>query len=166
MTAIITAVLSGLLGGIVGAYIQRSTQHRMWLLQQRAQAFADFLRAFEESRSRVTDIISNTDDYQWQNYDHRAKINEAYKPTLMNEKIVRLFLSINNRETFSLLLDLAPVMQGKPIRNDTDLSEFNRVINTIQEILESELVNPKWVHISLIDHIAEKIIGYIRGLTG
>jgi len=148
---IIVSLLNGLIGGIIGGIINRNTQYRTWLLQQRSQAFAAFLNDFAISQRTLRDV-TNTNGYDFMNYDHRMQAFDAYKSTMIHSKIVRLYLPIDERATFTNKLETAFMLQSAPF-DKVGRQLFDENVKEIEDILERHLFSSRWMGISYVERM-------------
>jgi hypothetical protein len=141
MTGAIVSGLFALMGALIGVFIQRNTQHQNWLLEKRAEAFAEFLQRFEVSRREASDIIYNSEEKV---SELETQILEAYEPTFIYSKIVRLFLSDDSKEEFSKLVHNYWSIQTTGGISVKKIEGLNNNLNQIQNILEANLRCPRW----------------------
>lgn len=143
MDAVTIAIISGLfalIGAFIGGRIQRDTVHRKWLLEHRAKAFCDFLLALSEARTELFKFHHKLQAKD--NTNLFAKTYEIYSTAFIHAKIVRLFLSENNKDKFTFLVESICNLDTKRPFTLKILSEIETNIKQIQLILESDLINP------------------------
>jgi hypothetical protein len=107
IAAAIVAGIFALIGGFFGAYFTRKTQHQNWLLEKRAEIFADFLRTFAKSIDEASKYFRESPK---EGIEREQKLLDIYQPNIYqptkdNARIVRLFLQENSREEFETLVN-------------------------------------------------------------
>ncbi len=154
MPQIIVTGLSALVGGFIGAYFTRQSQHHKWLLERRAESFANFLEMLNEARNNASDIIwsENTETP----LERDIRLNEAYLPALNYAQIVKLYLPKTVRNEFYDNAKKYSILHTSLDLGDQRFRSMEKCSNRIQEIFENELSAYFWLM---------PFIGKIKSLT-
>ena len=139
-TAIIAGIFA-LLGGFVGAFMHRKTQHQNWILQKRAEIFADFLQTLEKCRDETSKFFR---EGMPEGVEKTQKILDLYQPVLANVKITRLFLKDESKKEIAKLVDSLYSLHNSEGFGDQRFSWMDVRLKRIQNILEENLKDPKW----------------------
>jgi hypothetical protein len=128
--------LFALLGGFVGAWLTRKTEYQKWIRRQRSLEFSEFIKQFEDLRSKARDIIY---DLQLDDRNKDMQLTELFVKLTPQENIVRLYLDNSDREKFSgLLHDLwsyyAPTIE-QPVR----MKKHKEFMKSIQSLFEEKI---------------------------
>lgn len=121
-TPIIIAVVAGvfaLIGAYVGSRMERKTQHQNWILEKRAETFADFLKILNKS---IEDASFYFRREQGKGLEREQKLLDIYYPSFDHTKIVRLFLKENSRDNFEKLVGDIYALHSQKEFGDTRLT--------------------------------------------
>ena len=138
-TEITVAIVSGLfalLGGFLGAFLNRRTEYEKWLRQQRSTAFSDFIKQINHLRKEAVDILY---DPNLAEEKKNIAISELFYELNIQENIVRLYLTGNNREKFSELKVQIWSAYSPSINQSTRLNKLKDATTEIQAIFEDAL---------------------------
>lgn len=97
VAALITGA-SALIGGFVGAAFTRRHEYDKWLRQERSTVFAEFLRQMYEAQAKAVDVIYSAEETDLM---RDIKVSEIFIGLTAQAAIVRLYLSVDDREAFS-----------------------------------------------------------------
>ena len=139
-TVIITGIFA-LVGAFVGAYLHRKTQHESWLLEQRAVAFANFLRTLDKCIEDGNDALQ--EGLQDDSNMYR-KLMEIYKPAFLHSRIVSLFVMHNSKQRVSKLVREIVSLHLSRIDHEKRRGTISEKEEELQNILEENLLSPKW----------------------
>jgi len=145
--AVVGAVISGvlaLIGGFLGAYFNRKTQHQTWLLQKRAEVFAEFLRILEKCNDETSQIFRDPPKTRM---EREQKVLDIYVQAFSQAKIVRLFIKNNARDDFEKLVRQVYALHTNKELEGVGVDRIQLMLDKrgeIQKILEDNLRDPKW----------------------
>lgn len=141
---IITAVVAGgftLIGVYVGSKRARDIQHQNWILEKRAETFADFLRTLNK-------CVENASFYFRENPEkglgREQKLLDIYYPAFDSARVVRLFLKECDRDNFEILVKGIYAIHSEKERGDTRLSKMEDKKKELQKVFENHIKNPDW----------------------
>jgi hypothetical protein len=141
MATAITAGLLALIGGFIGAYIQKRTQHQIWLSQQRAEAFSDLLKTLDKC---IEDAAQLFDRGSEENIPKVQRFNEIYAPAFVYTRIACFFLTPESKKRLQKLVkDISSLHRSRMLGEERREKMYAK-INHLQNILEEDLLNPKW----------------------
>jgi hypothetical protein len=155
--SILTAFIAGacaLIGAVLGSRTERKARHQAWLLEKRAEVFAEFL-------SRVHSYIKEAIALETRGdlAKRRRRLIDMYLPVRDQATIVRLFLEEDRRGEFSTVVEeLYDICcQGK-LSGREKYSAIARRRTQIQRMFEDQLKSReretgwssifRWIHIS------------------
>jgi len=139
-----TAIISGicaLIGGFIGAFVHRKTQHQNWLLERRAEVFADFLQTLEKCRDETSKYFRESPQ---EGMEKEQKIIDFYQPAISHAKITRLFLKDESKDKIDKLVNEVYAIHSSKNLGDTRIKTMLKKLEEIQTILEENLKDPKW----------------------
>ena len=133
----VVAGLFSLLGVFVGAWLARQTDREKWLRQERSATFAEFLRQVHTVRMKSLDIIyakskpENEKDMQ---------VTELFVSLNIQENIVRLYLSSQDRDTFSALKKELWLLHSPTGDQTRRIKRVDEVLSRFQCMFERSIV--------------------------
>jgi hypothetical protein len=136
---ITVAFISGLfalLGGFVGAWLTRKTEYQKWIRQQRSIEFTEFIKQFEDLRSKARDIIY---DSQLDERNKDMQLTELFVKLTSQENIVRLHLDRSDRVKFSELLHDLWSYYAQTIEQPVRMKKHKELMKSIQSIFEKTI---------------------------
>lgn len=138
----VIAALTGIIGVLIGNYLSHQSQRDKWLLECRTEAFARFLELIERAHSEATDVIH--DKTIEEDAIRGIELFNTYQPVLIQEKIVRLYLSKEYRLEFSELVKEYWILHSSPNLGHKRFSTMDKKLTRIQEIFEHHLPDEFW----------------------
>lgn len=137
---ILTAIVAGvfaLFGAILGSRMERKTKHQTWLMEKRAEHFAEFLRIFHKCDEEAVMYLRQGPE---SGITRDQKFLDIFYPAIDYAEIIRLFLKEEFREAFEILVreycDIFSQIES-PERRSLLLSK-KRII---RDLLEKHLKN-------------------------
>lgn len=138
-TPVLIAFVSGLfalLGAFIGAWLTRTTDHKKWLRERRAEAYTKFLDLLSQAHVAATEIMY---DKSIEELQQNIKVTEAYMPAMDCARIVRLYLPPERRQEFSDLAHGYFVMHSQRSLGDSRLTRMGEQLKQIQQLFEETL---------------------------
>lgn len=99
---IVTAIVAGafaLIGAILGSRMERETKHQTWLLEKRAEHFAEFFKIFHRCDEEAVIYLRQRPE---SGVARDQKFLDIFYPAIDYTEIIRLFLKEECREPFEL----------------------------------------------------------------
>ncbi|MBW2568020.1 MAG: hypothetical protein JRD93_17660 [Deltaproteobacteria bacterium] len=140
LTVIITGLLA-LIGGFIGAYIQKKTQHQIWLSQERAEAFSGLLITLDKCIESAAQLFKKGGE---KNITKLQRFNEIYAPAFIYTKIACFFLTPESKKRVEKLVRDISSLHRSRMLGEKRHGTMNTKINDLQNILEEDLLSPKW----------------------
>ncbi|MEN8265247.1 MAG: hypothetical protein ABFR82_17510 [Nitrospirota bacterium] len=140
--SIITVLIAGvfaLIGAYIGSRMERKTQHQNWILEKRAETFADFLKVLNKSIEDVSLYFRQDPE---KGLEREQKLLDIYYPAFDYVNIVRLFLKESERDKFDKLVREIYAIHSQKERGDTRLSLMDSKKKELQKIFEDHIKNP------------------------
>jgi len=131
-----------LVGIWIAAELHLRNKHKTWLMERRAEVFVEFLNRLDNCFHGLSDIEKEIEEKcersQWKQ-EWKIALTENYVPVSEQEKRVRLYISSEAKESFSIL-----VKNIKGIYTDLDSPSGSRgniycYIDDIQKIFEDDI---------------------------
>lgn len=138
---VIVPILAGVIGGFVGAYMFRKTTQQNWLLENRAQVFADLLNTIEKCMGEGAKFVRTNPE---PGMELERKFLDIYWPAFMSAKIARLFANEDSKEQIEKLVRQIYASHSSLKLGDKRFLKLNEAHNELQKILEDNLQKPKW----------------------
>jgi hypothetical protein len=141
---LLTAFIAGtfaLIGAVLGSRTERKARHQAWLVEKRAEVFAEFL-------SRLDNYVKEAIDLdKWGNSEkRRRKLIDIYFPVRDQSTIVRLFLEEELRGEFSKVVEELYDIHSKGILKGREkYSTIAKRRRQIQRMFEDQLKSPEWL---------------------
>ncbi len=140
--------LVALLGAFIGARYERTTQHRSWLLERRAEIFTEFLRVLAKCVDEASILLQKTSapsfPSEQKSLEIQQKFLEIYQPAYDSARIVRLFLQEESRGTFEELVSEIYSLHTTKSLGDARIKTFVKKREALQKLFEQNFKNPKW----------------------
>ena len=137
-----TAIISGacaLAGGFIGAFFNRKTQHQNWLLEKRAEVFAELLRTIEMCRDDASKYYREGPQ---EGMEREQRLLDCYQPAISFAKIARLFLKDTSKDRVDKLVNQIYALHSSTV--DTRFEAMINKLGELQSILEENLKQPSW----------------------
>lgn len=138
---LLITLAAGSIGGFVSHVLQRKSQHRTWLLENRINAFSEFLKIFEQCRANATAYIRNPIDPRINGDGHILNVYELYEPTICYSKVIRLVLDKNVRDQFDEFVQkhIRTHCIAQPESRQAAINEMIWLREEIHKILEKQI---------------------------
>lgn len=135
--AFVTPLVAGvfaLSGAWVGALLSRRNEYDKWLRQARTEAFVNFLRNLNDCEDQIYANKLSKDDA----IELVVWVQSQLQPAFNEARIVRLFLSSNERERLHEYLMM--ILNGHSTPAGSNMQRAKGV-EAIQQLLESNLLH-------------------------
>lgn len=130
------AGLFALLGGFLGAWLTKRTEYEKWLRQERAIAFATFLRQILDVYQQAVGVVHNTD---WTAERRDRVITELFVSLSAQENVVRLYLKPVDRGCFSELIQELWLLFSTIVNQGKRNTRSKEIFKEIQSMFERTL---------------------------
>lgn len=140
---IVTAIVAGffaLIGAMLGSRMERKTKHQAWLMEKRAEHFAEFFRIFHKCEEEAVMYIRQGPE---SGIARDQRILDLFYPAIDHTEIIRLFLKEEYREGFEIHVRVFCDIFSKKESTDR-MAQLESERRTIRNIIEMHLRNPEW----------------------
>lgn len=138
---VVIPIIAGLIGVFIGAYMQRKTQQQNWLLQNRAQVFADLLRTVDRCIDKASEFFRENPK---PGIETQQRLIDMYIPAFINAKITRLFAMKSSKARIEELVREIYALHSSKDLGDERFKTLDGKLDELQRILEDNLRTPKW----------------------
>jgi len=140
--SLLTAVIAGafaLIGAVLGSRTERKARHQAWLVERRAEVFAEFLSRLHHYVKEAIDLDTWRDSGK-----RRRKLIDIYLPVHDQSTIVRLFLKEELRGEFSKVVEeLYNIHSKGMLKGRERYSTIAKKRRHIQRMFEDQLKSPE-----------------------
>lgn len=138
----IITLIAGTVGGLVSHILQRRSQHKTWLFENRITVFSEFLKIFEQCESEMDDYLIKNPNPVRDNDGIAYGMRKVFDPAIARLRVVRLLLDKESRIKFEgLVIGSINLICSKDLEDKTkEVQKKYRAANKeIQDILEQHL---------------------------
>ena len=125
-----------LVGVALGVWLSRRTEYEKWRRKNQSETFSHFLKMLSDAQHQA---INAFHDSSLSDQEQDIRVTEIYHPALEYGRVVRLYLSNTNRETFARLANEIWSEHAKRGHGDSRLDTIRKKADEIQDIFEAEM---------------------------